>query len=413
MDSLSSRGPLQRQPRAVIATVVVAFVAALFFLTPAKHAVAMPPFAQAYGVNCSVCHTMVPALNAYGRYIQRTNYAGLSHEQLRQQLPFWIAQTESGKSTGGVNQHNPNFKVKYNSTSFDAVGSLSPAFTYRLEQGLWGGNLGRLWVSYNSLFAGNGHLAVGKMQPPAPPSFTNWSDRTGLSSSGISVGQHSYKLSSSRWGATFSYEKDALDAEVGWSAGSSNLLNASDFSIAPKTDKAFQWRLADAPADKPYEFGFYGANGTYVLPVNLDRYSTFGIFAQRDAEVNGMPGLLLLYQDNYDSNPGKSGKKQLPGTASYSYAGEISELLFNGRAMVTYRHEMLNNGLNLATSLKQGNLVDFGLQVPHVPYLFVYGEAAMGGYSNAPHAGPTWNWALRWAGPLRGSATTVVTAPIR
>jgi hypothetical protein len=37
-------------------------------------AMAMPPFAQAYGVQCNVCHTQVPALNTYGRYVQRTGY---------------------------------------------------------------------------------------------------------------------------------------------------------------------------------------------------------------------------------------------------------------------------------------------------------------------------------------------------
>lgn len=40
-------------------------------------AAAMPPFAQAYGLQCNVCHTLVPTLNAYGRYIQRTGYASL------------------------------------------------------------------------------------------------------------------------------------------------------------------------------------------------------------------------------------------------------------------------------------------------------------------------------------------------
>ncbi|MEO9169770.1 MAG: hypothetical protein ABI282_06490 [Candidatus Baltobacteraceae bacterium] len=30
---------------------------------------AMPIFAKAYGIKCSVCHTIVPGLNAYGRYV--------------------------------------------------------------------------------------------------------------------------------------------------------------------------------------------------------------------------------------------------------------------------------------------------------------------------------------------------------
>ncbi|MBV9438853.1 MAG: hypothetical protein JOZ24_02555, partial [Candidatus Eremiobacteraeota bacterium] len=33
---------------------------------------ALPTFAQAYGVDCSACHTSIPALNAYGRYVQST-----------------------------------------------------------------------------------------------------------------------------------------------------------------------------------------------------------------------------------------------------------------------------------------------------------------------------------------------------
>jgi len=38
-------------------------------------AAALPTFAQAYQVDCSVCHSMVPALNAYGRYVQSTAFA--------------------------------------------------------------------------------------------------------------------------------------------------------------------------------------------------------------------------------------------------------------------------------------------------------------------------------------------------
>ena len=54
------------------------FVAAVWF-SPKEvpRAQAMPPFAQAYGVSCSLCHTQVPALNAYGRYIQRDPVNGV------------------------------------------------------------------------------------------------------------------------------------------------------------------------------------------------------------------------------------------------------------------------------------------------------------------------------------------------
>lgn len=35
---------------------------------------ALPTLAQAYHVDCSACHSFVPALNAYGRYIQSTAF---------------------------------------------------------------------------------------------------------------------------------------------------------------------------------------------------------------------------------------------------------------------------------------------------------------------------------------------------
>src|SRR5450631_129388 len=65
--------------------------------------VAMPPFAQAYGVACSACHTQVPLLNANGRYIQRTGYASLDRAVLARALPVWIdasVQYDSSAGTG-------------------------------------------------------------------------------------------------------------------------------------------------------------------------------------------------------------------------------------------------------------------------------------------------------------------------
>ncbi|HEX5275496.1 MAG TPA: hypothetical protein VFW34_09505 [Candidatus Rubrimentiphilum sp.] len=60
----------------------------------ALRADAMPPFAQAYGVDCNTCHTMVPALNSYGRYIQRTGFAALDSH-----MPFLFFNAEA--SFGG------------------------------------------------------------------------------------------------------------------------------------------------------------------------------------------------------------------------------------------------------------------------------------------------------------------------
>ena len=55
-----------------------------------RPAAAMPNFAQAYGIKCSECHVQIPALNAYGRYVQRTGYAGLNPHVLQRESPVWL-----------------------------------------------------------------------------------------------------------------------------------------------------------------------------------------------------------------------------------------------------------------------------------------------------------------------------------
>ena len=64
-------------------TVVAAAVIAFAMSDPAR---AMPNFAQAYGIKCSECHIQIPALNAYGRYVQRTGFAALNPHVLRRSL---------------------------------------------------------------------------------------------------------------------------------------------------------------------------------------------------------------------------------------------------------------------------------------------------------------------------------------
>ena len=54
----------------LFSAIAVAVTAAV--LATSRPAEAMPNFAQAYGVACSECHVQIPALNAYGRWVQRT-----------------------------------------------------------------------------------------------------------------------------------------------------------------------------------------------------------------------------------------------------------------------------------------------------------------------------------------------------
>lgn len=396
-------------PAIVLATAAAGLLAGLLVPRPSE---AMPPFAQASGVNCNACHVMVPMLNAYGRFIQHTQYAGLSHDAMKQVSPIWFAESVRGRSSRKLDSTQPAKTMTYGSISVDASGFAGPEITYRIEQSIYrndqsGGGLGRIWLAYSGFLHNEGHLAVGKLGPPVPSIFTGSADMTGFATPGMAVGKHSMRLSSTRWGSTFNYVHQWVDAEVGWLSGSSNALSGKDFSINPGTDRAFQWKLAYSPADRPLEFGFYGANGSYVLSGvgRLDRYSTLGEYVERDPGPHGIPGIMAFYDRNHDSNPGTTNNGSLPtGTASRAYAVELNEPLFNNAVLVGIRREMTDNGLG--TIIHYG-VADLAFRVPHVPYLFARIEAALGGYTSAPYGRPTWGWTMQWEGPISGPITRI------
>lgn len=364
----------------------------------------MPPFAQANAVDCSACHTMMPALNSYGRYIQRTAYGGLDYHLLQGHSPFWINERIRSKSTGAGDPQNPSAKVTYGNVQVDAIGAMSSAWTYRVEQTLYsnnqgGGNTGQIWVSYNKLLDSKLHLMVGKVEPSVPGPFSGWQDITGFGgASGITVGKHKYNLTGSRWGSRWAYVQDNYTLEMSYGVGSHSMLTAGDFSVAPGTDKIFQYMVAIGNPSKPFEYGLYGASGGYVASTKItDRYNATGFYVQRDP-FGGWPGIFSYYQIGTDNNPGS--KPYLPVT-SHSYALEVYQPLFHDQIMIGFRPiEISQNGLN-GTVKRFGN-VDFASRIPHLPYLFFYAESSFGGSSNAPHGTPTWQWGFRWAGPLSG-----------
>jgi hypothetical protein len=383
----------------------VALLASAFFGPSKPRATALPTFAQAYHVDCKVCHTMVPALNSYGRYIQRTGLAALDPSVMKQVLPFLIREAVNGRSTGKLDATQPNVKITSTSLSADAVGFIGTSVTYRAEQSFYsndvsGGGFGRGWFSYNDLFNKNGHLMVGKLEPSTMPVYSNWSDMTGFSSSSIAVGKHTYALGSARWGAAFNYVHAPIDAEISWSAGGSNLISAADFTTNPGADKVLHYKLAYATPNKPYEIGVYGASGGYVISTTaLDRYSASGVYAQRDP-VNGVPGVILFYQITSDSNTGTGSKGAIVPAAGHAYAVELYEPIFNGDVMIGFRPvEFTNNGFG---TIKHFGNFDIGLHDPHIPYLYATLESAFAASSNAPNGQPVWRFSVKWAGPIRG-----------
>lgn len=381
---------------------------------------AMPPFAQAAGQNCSLCHTMMPGLNAYGRYVLRTFYSGLGSDTYHGTSPVWLNENLTDRSTGKLDSRNPNHKVTYGNMSADVAG-LGGNWSYRVEQTLWsndqsGGNLGNAWVGYNNILKGDAHIRVGKFARPVASVFTNNWYRTGMSMPSVAVGNHTWSMSGSGWGSEISYVKGDIQALAGYyEQGSPNLPNAAVFSTMPGTQRSFSYQVAYASPKRPLEIGLYASNGTLVenyAPGTTDVFAGTGVYVQRDAQPNhamvGIPGGAIIYQLTSDTNPGtyKVGKTTLlrGPSNSHAIAYQIEEPLFRGGMMIGARREIVQN----LTGITTGTVLDLGFQVPHAPYLFAYGEATMGNlYTSATFGRPTWRWGLRWAGPIRGPVTRV------
>jgi hypothetical protein len=106
---------------------------------------AVHDFAQAYGVDCSKCHTAVPTLNAYGRYVQRSQYAYLDGPVLKKALPLWVGyQANYDSQANAPDTH----KVVWGNVAIHADGLIADNWSYHVQQWLQNdnqGGVGELW----------------------------------------------------------------------------------------------------------------------------------------------------------------------------------------------------------------------------------------------------------------------------
>jgi hypothetical protein len=366
---------------------LLATASVVMLVATTKPAQAMPNFAQAYGIKCSECNIQVPALNAYGRYVQRTGYAGLSPHVLERESPIWVdypvsySQQAPGPASwdiGSLGLHADG-----------AFGTPNSEWSYHIQQWIWQasqpGGLDTAWFAYNNFFNGAGHVFAGKLQVPAPSEFTQWFDVSGLSINSqaeITVGEHTYELDANRWGYKFAYIRGSLDAEVAYVTSSADLngFNAYDWS----QDKTLQYKLAYANRGNPFEFGYYGARGSWPLTEGgFDQYYSNGFYAQRDP-VNGVPGFLATYQMNHDSNPGTGAPETGSNGISYEIYDNIGQ-----RGLVSVGEQLTNDGLGSHTQI--GN-IDASYHVTR--FIVLYAEEAL----EVGHK-PTWGGLIWFALP--------------
>ncbi len=371
-----------------------------FLLVTMRPAQAMPTFAQALGVSCEMCHTIVPQLNAYGRYVQRTAYSVLSQRKLSREAPLWIgeggAYNSSNTPDGGVP------KTSFGNLEVHAVGYLNKNETYHLQQWITQqdqpGGLDTAWVAQNNMLNNRGHLFVGKIENLVPSIYTQGFDIDGASASATLVGEHDWGATNdNRWGSKYAYVTQRLDLEIGYFLSGEDLNGATDFG---PNERSIQWKMALARPDQPIEGGFFGSFGSIPVSTGLDRYRSLAMYVQADPSAHGRPGVLAVYQFAGDSAPGQDPLTQVPLGPTTSRGGslEIFENLFSNNAVISVRHDF-NVAVN--STVNNDSVVNLAFNVPHAPYMHAYIESALGALSTTPAMQPTWKAGILWAVPVQ------------
>ena len=379
----------QKYAIGVLGIAAAGFLIAGMFAKPTI-SVAMPNFAQAYGVSCSTCHTQVPLLNAYGRYVQRTGYGSLDRGVLARALPIWVGEQvnyDSSQTPGsGI------AKFSFANLAVHGAGYLAPDLTFHLHQWIVedenSGGVDTFWLTYNNLLNHDGHLFVGKTFNPAPGPYSQDFEIDGATASGTVVGEHDWSATyDNRWGAKFTFARKALDVEAGYYLSGGDLNGLTDFGVRrdmstdPPTltagDKTLQWKVAYAKPTLPIEFGVFGSSGVIPVSTGTDRYNSIAGYLQIDPSRYGRPGLFAVYQAGRDANPGVGPDGVLPLPASSSRGASVAlfeHILHNG-ATVGLRHDFNDDGLG---TVSNGNSFNLAFNIPHYNYAHVFLEANTG-----------------------------------
>ncbi len=356
-----------------------------------KASEAMPQFAQATGLKCSACHTMVPLLNAYGRYIQRTGYSALSRDDLKKTFPIWLEESVQYDSTAGHGSGTPQFDG--GNVGVHAIGYAAPNVTYHAQvwvtQGSQPGGLDTLWVAYNDLLSPNSHLFAGKVLNPAPSIYSQGFDIDGPTASNTVAGEHDWGATyGNRWGTRYAYISKGLDVEAAYLLSSDDLNGITDFNPG---DKTFQWKVAYATPRSPFEAGLFGSNGSLPVSTGIDQYASQAAYAQLDPTPKGRPGAFVAYQIARDSNPGSDPNgNPYPAVGTRGFSAEVFEPLLRGNLVLSVRKDF--NDANFTGGTTNGTAINAAFNLPGTPYLHGYVEALLGGSSELAGVtgGPTW-----------------------
>ncbi len=366
------RGAAFKYRSASLYALGIALMSVLVLCVGRERALATPVFAQAYGLSCTVCHTQMPVLNAFGRYIQRTGYAAMDRKTLSHAVPVFLFDLGTAYThQGGQPPRFDRITGPGNTTVLQANGFFGPDETYKVEQLLTAGGhagvLDQVWIAYHKFLNHHAHLFVGKLAELNLDEFSAFvlgdvNDAGQSSVPDVAVGVHDYAsdYDSGRWGTKFNYVEGKTVAEVAYlgnATGSSSFGDAYDFSTT--ADKSVQWKLAYADPAKPYELGVFGESGSLgfsspglAAGLHIDHYSVVAPYIQKDPRP-GSPGFRFEYAAARDTNPVyipstvTSVPLQPIGSTSSSWMiGSVSQMILHDHGMLNLTYYHTNEALS-------------------------------------------------------------------
>ena len=353
-----------------------------------KPAVAIPVFANGQGgVNCGLCHTAVPYLNSYGRYVLMTNFTrGFNkHLQMVQSssLPAALEMT--------VNTSNPPApmlpSVSVAIAQFLSGGFIGPKVSYFasvpvVTGGFPASSIDQIWGAYNGFSHGNGSLQIGRFPTPV---FAPWTSQTlsisGYGTATLPVGMNGSTLADNRWGASYTQLGHlGLIGNVSYLRGNDPIERAFR-SGAEGT--AWAASLQYLSPESRWSGGFAGLHGSYLLPSGAnDPYTRAAALASYSGDRYQLTAMGTVGHDN-SPNDGAPPSASSHGISFESIYGITSWL------HVDLRYEHTDDGLGNST-VNYISAAAFSVRPNLV--LTVENLASIG-------KRPTQKYQLLWAGP--------------
>lgn len=353
-----------------------------------ESALAIPVFANGQGgVNCGLCHTAVPYLNSYGRYVLMTNFSrGLNkHLQMMQNRSLPAALEVTANASNPAAPMLPSVYsalVQFLSGGF--VGSDISYFASLpvVSGGFPAGSVDQLWGAYNGLSNGNGSLQIGRFPTPI---FAPWTSQSlslsGYAAATLPVGLNVSTLADNRWGASYTQMGHlGLIGNVSYLNGTAPIERA--FSSGGE-GTAWSGSLQYLSPESRWSGGLAGLRGSYPLPSGaIDPYTRAAALVSYGGERYQLTAIGTVGHDK-NPNDGMSPSATSHGISLESIYGPLSWL------HVDLRYEHTDDGLGNST-VNYVSAAAFSLR----PNLVLTVEDLVGSGKR-----PVQKYQLLWAGP--------------